>query len=196
MKKGIEILEILVGLLALIIGIVTLYPLKFSNTQGIGGQIILLGVALLVVGIFRLASVFSYENLGLAKKVNVATSVLTIAAAVVILYFQIVVQGESWLHLLFGIGLLSYAVGRVTVGALTSEYKFGLRVFIIVIGIIIGVFSSVVILFQMVLIHSEGFLKVYLTYSYFTKITFVLIGVDCLASSIFVMFLSRQKQSP
>jgi len=193
------VLEFLVGLLALIIGIVTLYPFKFFNL-GIGAEIMfygvtLLAVAMLIVGIFRLASVFSFETLSLPKKINVVTSVLTVAMAVVILYFQMVVIGERWLHLLFGIGLLSYAVGRVTIGALTTEYKSGLRAFISLIGIIIGVFSIIIILFQMTPIHSEGSLTVYLTYTYFTGITLVLIGVDCLVSAI-LAGLFGQKQGP
>ena len=193
------ILEILVGLFAFVIGIVTLYPFKFFSI-GIGAEIMvygitLLAVAMLVVGVFRLSSVFSFETLSLPKKINVVTSVLTVAMAVVILYFQMVAIGGRWLHLLFGIGLLSYAVGRVTIGALTTEYKSVLRAFISLIGIIIGVFSTTIILFQMVPIHSEGSLTAYLTYSYFTGITLVLIGIDCLVSAILVGLLV-QKQSP
>jgi hypothetical protein len=72
MKKSIVLLEILVGLLTLIIGIITMYPLRFFNVQT-GAEIMmfgipLLGVTMLIVGIFRLTSVFSFETLSLAKK--------------------------------------------------------------------------------------------------------------------------------
>ena len=62
MKKSLLIIEILVGLLALIIGLIVLYPLRFFSIR-IGGKImvtgtIILGITLLVIGIFRLSSGF------------------------------------------------------------------------------------------------------------------------------------------
>jgi hypothetical protein len=45
-------------------------------------------------------------------------------------------------------------------------------------------------------IQSEGSLTVFLTYTYFIKITLVLIGVDCLVSAILGIFLIGQKRNP
>jgi hypothetical protein len=199
MKKSMVTLEILVGLLTLIATAITLYPFKFFGIRT-GGMILFFGiiisaVTLLVVGIFRLASVFSYGSLSLAIKINVVTSVLTMAVAVVILYFQIVVIGTSWLNLLFGFGLLSYAIGRVVIGALKNEFHFGLRAFNFAIGIAIGILSIIVIFFPLVLISSGANSQVYLPYGYFARIALILIGVDCLVSAILGMFLRKQTQT-
>ena len=120
MKTSMMLLEILVGLLVLIIGIINLFPFKFFNVPT-GATImlygiIIAGVTMLVVGAFGLSRVYSYETLSLAKKINVVTSVLTMAMAVVILFFQLFMTGSRWLHLCFGIGLLGFAVGQVAIG--------------------------------------------------------------------------------
>jgi hypothetical protein len=197
MKKSWAILEILVGLLVLITAIITLYPFKFFNIQTGAGIMaygtVISALILLIVGVF-LAIVFSYKSSSLAKKINVVTSVLVIFTAVALLYFQLFAIGQLWLHLFFGVGLLSYGVGRVVFGALTVENNFGLRVFNSAIGIAIGVLSIVVILFQMVLVSSSLGVYVYYTYGYFTRVAFVLIGVDCLVSAMLGMFFNRQKQ--
>ena len=130
MKKSIFILEILVGLLALIAAYITLYPFRLGviGTFIFAFGTIIIALVMLVVGIFRLDSVFSFETLSLAKKINVGTNGLTIAMAVIILYLQIAVGreflqviggGACWLHVLFGFGLLGYAVGLVAMGAIT-----------------------------------------------------------------------------
>lgn len=199
MKRYVIVSEILVGLLALIIGIIFLYLFRFFSIR-IGGEImvygtVILALTLLAVGIFRLVSVFSFETSSLTRKINVLTGVLTILVAVIILYFQTVAIGGSWLHFLFGSGLLSYAIGRVSFGALTKECRSALRGFISVMGITIGAFSVIVVLFQMVLVNSEPSFRSYLTYSYFFEIALILIGVDCLVSAILGMFLGEQKQS-
>jgi len=197
MKETPAILEILLGLLALISTVITLYPFKIFGIRT-GGEIFVFGfiisaLTLLVFGIFRLASVFSCEPLNLAKKINIVTSVLTIATAISVLYLQIVVIGASLFHLLLGFGLLSYAVGRVGSGVLANEYNFGLRAFNSAIGIAIGVLSIIVIFFPLVLVSSEINATVYMSYAYFAKIALILIGVDCLVSAILGMFLRKQK---
>jgi hypothetical protein len=200
MKKSMTVLEILLGLLVLIIAIVNLYPFKFFNIQT-GAEImmygiILSGVSMLIVGSFRLASVYSYESLSLAEKINVVTSILTMAMSVVIFFFQLFMTGSRWLHLLFGIGLLSYAIGRVTIGVLTSEINSGLRAYYSAIGMGIAVLSIITISFQMVQISSGVNGTVYITYGYFVDATLIMIGVDFLISAILGIVLRRQKQSP
>jgi hypothetical protein len=207
MKKSMLILEILVGLLALITAYITLYPFKLGaiGTFIFAFGTIIVASTMLVVGIFRMANVFSFETLSLAKKINVGTSGLTIAMAVIILYLQIVSGreflqviggGARWLHVLFGLGLLGYAVGLVAMGVLSREYHFGLRAYYSAIGIAIGVLSFIVLSFQMVLTSSVvGGGKFYLTYGYFVRIALILIGVDCLISAITDVLLKRRKQS-
>lgn len=132
-------------------------------------------------------------GLSLVIKINVVTSILTIAATVAILYFQIVATGTSWLHFLFGFGLLSYAVGRVSIGAFTKENNLGLRAFNLAASLAMGVLSIIIIFFPLVLIPSGANTNVYVPYGYFARITLILIGVDCLVSGILGGFFSRQK---
>ena len=199
MKKSMVILEILVGLLALIVAVLGLYPFLFGIPFGVQLMMfgtIILGVTILVVGIFGAARVFSYETLSLAKKINIATSLLTTAMAVIILYCQFTGVGANWFHVLFGLGLLGYAVGRVAIGGLTREYNSGLRVYYSAIGIALGVLSFIVVLFQMVQTSSTGNATLYLSYGYFVRIALILIGVNCLISAILAVLLNKQKQSP
>ncbi len=190
-------LELLVGLLTLLLTIITMYPFRFFDMRTGGAifvfGIIISGLTLLLVGIFRLASFLSYEALSLAKKISVVTSVLVIAAAITILYFQIVVTGNMWLHFLFGIGLLSYSVGLVAVGTFSKEFNLGLSTINLALGIAVGILSIIVILFPSVLVSSMPPSQVYISYIYFARIALVLIGVDCLVSAILGKFFSRQK---
>ena len=193
------ILEIFVGLLALIAALTTLYPFVFGILFGAQIMVfgtIILAVTILIVGTLGVMSVFSNENLSLAKKINIVTSVLTIAMSVTILYFQITSAGLSWLHILFGLGLLGYSVGQVAIGVLTREVNFGFRAYFSAMGIAIGALSSIVLLFALVQTSSTGGSTFYLSYGYFVRIALVLIGVNCLISAALATFLKRQKQSP
>lgn len=131
----------------------------------------------------------------LAKKINVVTSILTMALSVVVFFFQLFMTGSRWLHLVFGIGLLSYAVCRVTIGALSSGINSGLRAYYSAIGIGIAVLSIIIISFQMVQISSGVNGSVYLTYGYFVDVTLIMIGVDFLISAILSIILRKQKLS-
>ena len=148
------------------------------------------------MGIFGVASGFSYETLSLAKKINIATSILTIVMAVIILYFQVTGLEANWLHFLFGLGLLGYAVGQVIIGGLTREHKSGLRAYYSAIGIAIGVLSFIVVLFQTVATSSTGNATFFLSYGYFVRIALILTGVNCLITAILALFLNKQKQGP
>lgn len=197
LMKKLLTLEILVGLLTLIMTIVTMYPFGLFGIRN-GGIILVFGImisgiTLLMVGGFRLANVFSQGTLSLAQKINVVTSVLVVATAVAILYFQITASGSSWLYFLFGAGLLSYSVGRVIIGAFTREHVLGLRAFNLAIDIAVGVLSIIVILFPLVLISSISGTQTYIPYGYLTRIALILIGVDYLVSAILGMFLRVQE---
>ena len=196
MKKFVT-LEFLVGLLTILMSILTMYPFKFFGMRT-GGTIFVFGIAfsgltLLLVGIFRLASVFPYEALSLDKKISVVTSVLVMATAITILYFQIVLTENIWLHFLFGIGLLSYSVGLVAVGTFSREFNLGLSTFNLAMSVAVGILSIIVILFPSVLISSVPSSQVYISYVYFARIALVLIGVDCLVSATLTSSFVRQK---
>lgn len=187
--------EILVGLLALTVGITDLFPFSFFGFSVIAAisflSLVIPGTMLLVVGAFSLASAFSSGLSSLTKEIIAVTSALTILVALIILFFQLVATGEHWLNLLFGIGLLSYGVGLITVGALASEYDSGVRAFIASMGFIIAVLAVIISAFLLVRVYSNY----HYTYVYFVNITFILIGIDCLALGI-MSILSKKVLHP
>jgi len=175
-------IEILLGLAVLTSVMLDLFDFRLfiAIFGAFGLTFTLLGTALLAMGALRLGGTFLYGFSSLTKKVNTITSVLTIMAAVIILFFMLIATGALWLRFLFGIGLLSYGLARITVGILSSEFNSGLRALITLLGIIIVVYSIIIFTFPFVRIHSN----VYLTYGYFVNMTFIWIGIDCLASAI------------
>lgn len=177
-----NVIEILLGLAVLTSVMLDLFDFRlFIAIFGTFGlTFMLFGTALLAMGVLRLGSTFLCGFSSLTKKVNAITSVLTIMAAVIILFFIMIATGTLWLRFLFGIGLLSYGFARITVGILSSEFNSGLRALITLLGIVIVVFSMIIFAFPFVRIHSN----VYLTYDYFVNMTFIWIGIDCLASAI------------
>jgi len=182
----------LIGLLALILSFVLLFPLKFFGIQT-GTEIVINGfaifsIAILIIGIYRLSNSFSSYFSNRAKLVSLTSNVLIVAVAIIVLFFQMVASRQEWLHVIFGVGLLSYAIGRVTFGFFAGKFNIALRAFNIMIGFAIGLFSTLIILFGTVQIYSSGGMSVYLGFGYFADITLVLIGVDLLASAIFSYF--------
>ena len=174
--------EILLGLVVLALVTLDLFDFRLfiSIFGAFGLTFMLLGTALLAVGVFRLGGNFLCGFSSLTKKVNAITSVVTIIAAVTVLFFVILATGGFWLRFLFGIGLLSYGLARIRVGILDSKLNFGLRALIGLLGIIIAVFSMIIISFPLVSIDSN----VSFTYGYFVTEAFIWIGIDILASAI------------
>ena len=182
----------LVGLLALILSFILLFPLKFfgieTGTEIDFNSFSIFSIVTLIIGIYRLSSSFSIDFSKHAKLANLATNVIIAAAAITVLFFQMVASGQEWLNVLLGVGLLSYAIGRIIIGAFAGKFNTALRAFNIMIGIAIGLFSTLIILFARVQIYSSDGLSVSLGFGYFANITLILIGVDLLASAIFSYF--------
>jgi len=200
-------IEILVGLLALIIGVIYLTPVFRLFSIPIKLQLtflyyIIFGVVLLAIAVFGLIGAFTSGLARLTKHINAVTSILIITAAVTILFFQMIATGQDWFHFLFGISLLSYTVGRIAIVALAHDYKIGLRAFILGIASAVGVLSVIVILFTQIFLSAStnsnhllsGTVYVFMSSDYFVIIALVLIRVDFLVAAI--LTLLRQKQSP
>ncbi len=79
-------------------------------------------------------------------------------------------------------------LGGIIIGAFAGKFNTALRAFNIMIGIAIGLFSTLIILFARVQIYSSDGLSVSLGFGYFANITLILIGADLLASAIFSYF--------
>lgn len=179
--------EILVGLAVLTSVMLYLFDFGFFTAifGAFGLTFMLLGTALFAIGVLKFGSTFLDEFSSLTKKVNTATSFLTIIAAAAILFFVMIASENLWLHFLFGIGLLSYGIARITVGILAKDFNFGLRTLTTLLGILIIVFSLIVIAFPLVQIGSNE----YLSYGYFVNLTFIFVGIDILVSTIAGIYL-------
>ncbi len=188
-------IEILLGLAVLTSVMLNRYDfLLFTSIFGAFGlTLIFQGTLLLAIGVVRSGSAFLNGFSSLPQKVNAITSVLTVSAAVIILYFQLFSGGEQWLHLLFGIGLLSYGIGLLVFEGLTSGLNSVLRAVIAVLGFVILVFSIIVILFPIVTVPSQTGLTVSYTYTYFVDITLISIGIYCFASGIAGILLTMYR---
>jgi hypothetical protein len=80
---------------------------------------------------------------------------------------------------LFGIGLLSYGVARVTVGTSASESNSGVRALNALIGLLIAFFAIIAIAFPLVQIRSDF----HWSYTFFVNIAFGVMGIDFLATA-------------
>lgn len=162
-------LEIILGLVALSVGILAL----FFPTAIVVTLMVLFGISLLVIGILRLATAGSHSLSGSTRKVNAAIGILALIFGVIILFFPLF--SAEVLVILVGIGLLIYGSGRIVVGGVASNLSGGLRALLILIGLLIVAFAVVIILFPTIGIY---------TYAFFAAIAFMLIGIESLAAGI------------
>lgn len=164
-------LEIILGLVALSIGVLALvFPTAIFVTL-----VVFFGIALIIVGILRLATAASSDWLMQAiRKINAVIGILAIIFGVIILFVPLF--ATEVLIILIGFGLLIYGIGRIVVGTTAGRYlSGGLRVFLILAGVLIVVFSLITIFFPVVGI---------ITYAVFVSLAFILIGIDSLATGI------------
>ena len=163
-------IEIILGLVALAVGALALiFPAGVVVTI-----VVLFGIALLVIGVLRLATAASSDWLApTTRKTNSIIGILAIIFGAIILFAPFF--ATTAVVILIGLGLLFYGVGRIVVGGAASNLSGGLRALLVLAGILIVVFSLIVIFFPVVGIY---------TYAFFVSIAFILIGIDSLASGI------------
>jgi uncharacterized membrane protein HdeD (DUF308 family) len=163
-------IEIILGLVALAIGIIALaFPTAVVVTV-----VVLFGIALVVIGVLRLATAASSDWLApTTRKTNSIIGILAIIFGAIILFVPLL--ATELIVILIGIGLLIYGIGRIAVGGAAHRLNGGLRALLIVVGLLVVVFSLIVIFFPIVGI---------VTYAFFVSIAFILIGIDSLASGI------------
>jgi uncharacterized membrane protein HdeD (DUF308 family) len=163
-------MEIVLGVVALTIGFLALvYPAVF-----IVSLVVLFGLALMVIGILRLATILPSKELsGTARKTNAVIGVAAVAIAAITLVFPVL--ATEALVILIGLGLLIYGVGRMLIGGAARRLNSGFRGLMVILGILVVAFSIVVIFFPVIGVY---------TYAFFIAIEFMLIGIDSLASGI------------
>ena len=193
MGSNIRVIEVLVGLLALVIGIIYLAPIRLLGFSiGLGTVIlsyIIFGVVLIVVAACRLVGAFSYEISKLTKQIVAITSILVIIPMALILFFELISAEQSWFHYLFGIGLLSYAIGRIAIGLFARQYNLGWRAIALGFGSAICVLSIIVLWFRLIPLSSNNTSSygVSLSSLYLVIMSLIIIGIDFLLSSLMLL---------
>lgn len=161
-----RVLEIVLGVIAIAAAITTL----FFPAAVVVTLVVFFGIALLVVGILRVATVSGHLEPA-ARTANAVTGVLAIVVGILILIFP----GVSTVTLAFllGFGVLIWGIGRIVVGSTETEFRGGMRALLIVLGVLLVVFASI--------IFAEPLIAIY-TYAFFVSLAFFVIGIDSLAS--------------
>jgi uncharacterized membrane protein HdeD (DUF308 family) len=149
-----------VGILAII------FPEGFVVTI-----LVLFGIALLIIGILRLATAYSSHLGGSSRTANALIGVIAIVIGLIILFFP--TFAVVTFAVLIGIGLLIYGIGRVLVGG-ASNLSGGVRAANAVLGIIVAILGLVIIFVPAVGVF---------TYAFFVAIALILIGIDSLVSA-------------
>jgi uncharacterized membrane protein HdeD (DUF308 family) len=162
-------LEIVLGLVALAVGFLALAFPQFVVVT----LMVLFGIALLLVGILRLATAYSPHFYGSTRGTNAAIGILAIILALIILLFPTFATVS--VVVLIGIGLFIYGIGRIVVGGAATNLPGGLRGLLILVGVLVALFGLIIIFVPAVGI---------LTYAFFVSLAFILIGIDSLASGI------------
>lgn len=207
MKKSV-FLQLFFGFLILLVGVVNFRP--FLLGMNIGSTILIygvfiLGAALLLLSYCSLSTVPFFEGLSRINKMTLITIVPMVISAVVIFYLQMMGIGFSWLHVLFGIGLLSYSVGQIALNLLEKERPIGLRAFNSAISVVTGVLSVIVLIYSEIpnpfgsnitvkTSSGNSSVMVYLTYFVFVDIALMLIGIGLLLSPMIGSLLKKNKQ--
>ena len=163
-------IEFILGLIALAVGILALvFP-----TAVVVSLVVFFGIALLAIGILRLASSASSGwSTGSTRTANAVIGIIAIIIGLIILFVPLF--ATEVLVILIGIGLLVYGIGRIAVGGGGHNLSGGLRALLIVLGFLIVVFALIVIFFPVIGIY---------TYAFFVSIAFLLIGIDSIAAGI------------
>jgi uncharacterized membrane protein HdeD (DUF308 family) len=170
MSGAYRAIEILLGVVAFAVGLLAL----FFPAAVVVTLVVFFGIALLIVGILRLATAASSDWLApTTRKTNSIVGILAIIFGAIILFAPFF--ATYVLVILIGVGLLIYGVGRIVVGGAGGFLSGGLRALLIVVGILVVAFSLLIIFVPAVGV---------LTYAFFVSVAFLLIGIDSLVSGI------------
>ena len=193
-------IDILIGLLALVIGIISIAPITFFgyniSIAMLALSYFIFYIVFILAGVSILVKFFSPKISELISRITVATGILVIIPMVIILFINMTSAESTWFHYLVGLGMLSYVVGRIAFSLFSNQFNRGLKVFVIGICTAIGVLSAIVFWFRLIpLPGNTHTYSVYLGWHYFATVALVLVGVDLLLSSTLVLIIRRQKES-
>jgi uncharacterized membrane protein HdeD (DUF308 family) len=161
-------IEIILGIIALAAGILAL----FFPTAVVVTLVVFFGIALLAIGILRIASAVSTSRMyGSTRTTNAIIGVVAKIIGILILFFPIF--ATATIVILIGFAILIYGLGRLVVGGAASNLSGGLRALMIIFGILVAVFGVIIILFPVIGVY---------TYAFFVALALILIGIDSIAS--------------
>ena len=131
-SKGIRILQIIVGIIAIGLSIAVIINPGF----GIEILVFLLSITLLVVGIERVSIAFLpyIKTLSTTRISNIVLGGLAIALSIIVIAFPIFTIG--FLVTLLAIGLLFIGVARIVHGVIDKQTSKWSRIFLVAVGIL------------------------------------------------------------
>jgi uncharacterized membrane protein HdeD (DUF308 family) len=130
-SKGIRILQIIVGIIAIGLSIAVIINPGF----GIEILVFLLSITLLVVGIERVSIAFlPYIRKSSTRISNIILGGLAIALSIIVIAFPIFTIG--FLVTLLAIGLLFIGVARIVHGVIDKQTSKWSRIFLVAVGIL------------------------------------------------------------
>ena len=129
-SKGIRILQIIIGIIAIALSIAVIVNLGF----GIEFLVYLLSIILFVVGIERVSIGFLPNIVKSSRITTIVLGALTIGLAIVVIAFPFLAIG--FLVTLLGIGLLFIGIARIVHGIFDKQASKWSRAFLIGVGIL------------------------------------------------------------
>jgi uncharacterized membrane protein HdeD (DUF308 family) len=161
-------LEIILGIIALAVGILAL----FFPTAVVVTLVMLFGIALLAIGILKIASALTTGgSYGSTRTANAVIGVVALIIGLIILFFPYF--ATATIVILIGFGFLIYGLGRLVIGGAGSHLSMGLRALMILFGILVAIFGLIIIFFPVIGVY---------TYAFFVSLALILIGIDAIAS--------------
>jgi len=168
-SKGIRILQIIVGIIALAFSIAVISNPGF----GLGLLIFLLSLTLFVVGIERISIGLLPKMTKSSRISNIILGALTIGLAIVVIAFPIFTMG--FLVTLLAVGLAFLGVARIVHGILDKQTSKWSRAFLIGVGIL-----SIVVSF---LVITEPFLGLFLLIL-LLAVNLLIIGIESIVLGV------------
>lgn len=164
---GTRALEIILGLIAIVIGVMILIFPAFS----IATVTFILGIGLLLIGIFRFGWGLASRNIsGGVRAAAIVIGLIAIGIAIAVLAFPLL--AAATVVVIISIAVLIYGIGRIATGA-TAPISGGLRGLLIGTGLLMVVLSIIVIIYPGLGIAFLAFLL---------SIAFLIIGVESIAA--------------
>ncbi len=160
--------EIVLGIIALVVGLLAL----FFPTAVVVTLVVLFGIALLAIGILKIASALTMGSAYRSSRTtNAIIGIVALIIGIVILFFPFF--ATATIVILIGFGFLVYGLGRLVIGGAASNLSGGIRALMILFGLLVAIFGIIIILFPAIGVY---------TYAFFVSLALILIGIDAIAS--------------